>query len=68
MLDEVFCQLLHGRWARVISYSRQGAWECVKPDCAAQARHNAAQGRQVAGRGQAARRRVRLHSEPRLAA
>jgi hypothetical protein len=44
MMDELFCQLLHGRWARVISYSRQGAWQCVKRGCRAQARRDAARG------------------------
>jgi hypothetical protein len=40
MLDELFCQALHGRWARVVSYSSQGAWRCSKPGCRAQARRD----------------------------
>jgi hypothetical protein len=41
MLNELFCQALHGPWARVVSYSRQGAWRCIKPGCRAQARRDA---------------------------
>jgi hypothetical protein len=44
MLNELVCQLLHGRWARVTSYSRQGAWECTKHGCRAQARRAAQPG------------------------
>jgi hypothetical protein len=38
---ELVCQLFHGRWVELVSYSRQGAWRCTKPDCAAQASHEA---------------------------
>jgi hypothetical protein len=58
MLDEVICQLLHGRWARAISYSHQGVWQCDKPGCAAQARYDAA-------RRQIVRPTVRRRPEPR---
>jgi hypothetical protein len=37
-LDAVWCQLFHGRWAELVSYSRQGAWRCTKPGCRAQER------------------------------
>jgi len=39
MYDELICQLFHGRWAEVVSYSRQGRWACAKPGCRAQMRH-----------------------------
>jgi hypothetical protein len=39
VLDDLICQLFHGRWAEPQSYSRQGRWRCTKPDCAAQAHH-----------------------------
>jgi hypothetical protein len=48
LFDGVRCQLFHGHWAEVVSYSRQGAWRCTKPGCAAQARHD----REIARRGQ----------------
>ena len=38
MFDELICQLLHGRKARLVSYSRQGAWECTHRGCRAQMR------------------------------
>jgi hypothetical protein len=40
VLDDLSCQLFHGQWAEVVSYSRQGAWRCTKPGCASQARHD----------------------------
>jgi hypothetical protein len=40
LVDDLRCQLFHGKWARVVSYSRQGAWRCTKPGCAAETRHN----------------------------
>ena len=40
VVDDLACQLLHGRWAEVVSYSRHGAWRCNKPGCASQARHD----------------------------
>ena len=39
-IDDLVCQLFHGKWAEVVSYSRQGAWKCTKPGCASQARHD----------------------------
>jgi hypothetical protein len=41
-IDTVACQILHRRWAVLVSFSRQGAWKCTKPGCAAQARHDRA--------------------------
>jgi hypothetical protein len=41
-IDDLICQLFHGKWAEVVSYSRQGAWKCTKPGCASQARHDRA--------------------------
>ena len=46
VVDDLACQLFHGRWAEVASYSRQGAWRCTKPGCASQARHDRVVGRQ----------------------
>jgi len=43
IFDEVVCQLRHGRWSQIVSYSRQGAWGCAKRGCPAQARHDSAQ-------------------------
>lgn len=40
LVEDLSCQLFHSRWAEVVSYSRQGAWRCAKPGCAAQARHD----------------------------
>ena len=40
VVDDLACQLFHGPWAEVVSYSRQGAWRCNKPGCASQARHD----------------------------
>jgi hypothetical protein len=40
VLDDLSCQLFHGQWAEVVSYSRQGAWRCTKPGCASQARYD----------------------------
>jgi hypothetical protein len=39
--DSLFCQLFHGSFAEVVSYSRQGAWRCKKPNCRAQRIHDA---------------------------
>ena len=44
-IDDLVCQLFHGKWAEVVSYSRQGAWKCTKPGCEAQARHDRASAR-----------------------
>jgi hypothetical protein len=41
-IDSVACQILHRRWAVLVSFSRQGPWKCTKPGCAAQARHDRA--------------------------
>ena len=41
-IDDLVCQLFHGKWAEVVSYSRHGAWKCTKPGCASQARHDRA--------------------------
>lgn len=46
VVDDLTCQLFHGSWAEVVSYSRQGAWRCNKPGCASQARHDRAVSRQ----------------------
>jgi hypothetical protein len=54
ILDDLACQLFHGHWAEVVSYSRQGAWRCNKPGCPGQARHDrqvAEIRRHAAGRG-----------------
>jgi hypothetical protein len=40
VLDNLICQLFHGQWAELISYSRHGAWRCGKPGCASQARQD----------------------------
>jgi hypothetical protein len=40
VLDDLTCQLFHGEFAEVVSYSRQGAWHCGKPGCASQATHD----------------------------
>jgi hypothetical protein len=61
MLDELFCQLLHGRWARVISYSGQGAWQCDKDGCAAQARHDAARSHVAPRRFETVRGQLAAH-------
>jgi hypothetical protein len=39
IVDDLICQLFHGRWAEVVSYSRRGAWACTKPGCRSQANH-----------------------------
>jgi hypothetical protein len=36
--DELVCQLFHGRWTRMVSYSRLGSWRCDKEHCRAQLR------------------------------
>jgi hypothetical protein len=38
ILDDLVCQMFHGNWAALESFSRQGAWRCTKPGCPAQAR------------------------------
>src|SRR5690348_17358216 len=38
MWDELVCELFHSGWAKVVSYSRQGAWRCTRPGCRAQQR------------------------------
>ena len=40
LLEDLTCQLFHGRWAYVVSYSAQGAYRCTKAGCGAQARHD----------------------------
>jgi hypothetical protein len=52
VVDELTCQLFHGRWAEVVSYSRQGSWRCTRPGCRAQARQD----------DRLARARQRLHT------
>jgi hypothetical protein len=42
IVDDLVCQLFHGKWAEIVSYSRQGRWKCTKPGCAAQARDDRA--------------------------
>jgi hypothetical protein len=42
VVEDLTCELLHGEWAEVVSYSSQGAWRCGKPGCAAQVRHDRA--------------------------
>ena len=46
VVDDLACQLFHGPWAEVVSYSRQGAWRCNKPGCSSQARQDRAIGLQ----------------------
>jgi hypothetical protein len=41
-VNELICQLFHGQWSELVSYSHQGAWRCTKSDCAAQVRHDTA--------------------------
>lgn len=33
--DLLWCDLFHGRWQELVSYSRQGRWRCTKPGCRA---------------------------------
>ena len=39
LYQELFCQLFHTDQLRLVSYSRQGAWQCTKLACRAQANH-----------------------------
>jgi hypothetical protein len=48
--DELFCQLFHGRWARVVSYSRLGPWACTKTTCHAAERYRRQGWRMITGR------------------
>ena len=49
LVQDLNCELFHSRWAEVVSYSRQGAWRCAKPKCAAQTRrdHDAPAGKRA---------------------
>jgi hypothetical protein len=38
----LICQLFHRQNVELISYSRQGAWQCTRRGCRAQASHSAA--------------------------
>jgi hypothetical protein len=37
--DSLFCQLFHGAFVEVVSYSRQGAYRCGKAGCRAEQAH-----------------------------
>jgi len=39
--DEVICELFHGAWIEMVSYSHTGWWRCTKPGCRAQRRTDA---------------------------